>query len=56
MWQSLVFSRFPEMRHTPRGEEALSELDNVGSDLDAERALGRAEEIRVKMLGTGTDG
>jgi hypothetical protein len=54
-WQASIHLRFPETR--PGAEAAgLTEPEDVGTEHDAQRQLERAEAIRVKMLGTGTDG
>lgn len=55
MWDRLLERRFPELR-VAKDAAAFEEPEAVGTEADAERKLERAEEIRVKMLGTGTDG
>ena len=57
MWKEVINLRFPETRATNTDHQPLSDPDDdIGTETDAERALERAEEIRIKMLGTGTDG
>lgn len=57
MWKEAINLRFPETRSSNLDYEPLSDPDeDIGTESDAERALERAEEIRIKMLGTGTDG
>lgn len=51
MWDRLVERRFPELRitHTSDDEGSGTSLDQEA----AQKALERADEIKVKMLGTG---
>lgn len=56
MWQQTLLMRFPELRTSRTEEEPLHDPIEAGTSDDAERRLERAEKIRVKMLGTGTDG
>jgi hypothetical protein len=60
MWREQILMRYPELNPNRAGDDTLTtELPDhleAGTDADAERRLERAEAIRVKMLGTGTDG
>lgn len=56
MWDRLLERRFPELRLGYNPNEQLEPGERAGDESDAEARLERAREIRVKMLGTGTDG
>ncbi len=56
MWQQQLLMRFPELRLTTSAEDLPDAAEQAGSEADAQAMLDRAKTIRVKMLGTGTDG
>lgn len=57
MWQQMILMRFPELRtNTEPADPLTADLEAGGTEEDAQKKLDRATTIRVKMLGTGTDG
>lgn len=57
MWDRLLERRFPELRigHDP-DQDAIEATERSGDEQAAQARLDRARDIKVKMLGTGTDG
>ncbi len=56
MWQQMLLMRFPELRTNLDAEELGADPETGGTEDEAQLKLDRATTIRIKMLGTGTDG